>query len=110
MGWPSEFNISGVFYSITYCKGPLEVDPDGAEVVLGHTDINKKEIRIFKSKNQIEMFSTLLHELVHAMIGENKMLSDHLENKGEEALVSQFETTLCDTLVRNRFMRWMRER
>ena len=100
---PTEINILGTVYSITYINNPADLDPELREVLWGHIDHYKREIRVYDNKRSlIDILKCIMHEALHVI---NDELHLKAFAKDEDANVDNeldtFATILIDTMVRN---------
>jgi len=101
--WPIELNIHGVIYSIEYCSNTDDVDPRGDSD--GIVYLGKKKMKLLvedfgQTYPPARVFSTMLHEILHAVFEESPLLLECVQ-KREEKFVEQFSKVLTDTLIRN---------
>jgi hypothetical protein len=100
MPFPTELNIMGTIYKVTYFDKPHEVDFNKRKSCDGMVDFWIKEMNIYNSGNPVEMWKTIFHEILHA-IGEEaniEMLADIDKNHQQLDLLSK---VLIDTILRN---------
>lgn len=100
---PDSVDIFGKRYTITYHDRPSDVDHEGRRAVWGQTDLWKHSIRIYGPPEfeNGEVWDSILHEVLHALIAELKLNVDD-----EETVVSLLGMGLADVLHRNG---WLRE-
>ncbi len=103
---PTEIEIFSIKYDISYYKNPSEVDADKRKSLLGETDFWNRTIRIYCQDRTLEdVFTTLLHEILHLIDGEMEM--GLFENTGqEEERINRLAVSLFDTFYRNNWLKF----
>ncbi len=108
---PTSINILGKVYSVQYCDNPSNVDIHQRSSIWGQVDYWDHSIRIYDNgSSDEEVFSTLLHEILHVIINELKIKSlgggynNNLSNQQHEDM-DLVAIGLTDTLIRNGFLR-----
>ncbi|PQO28087.1 hypothetical protein C5Y96_17090 [Blastopirellula marina] len=104
---PNEINIGGVVYKITYTKDRVKTDLDKRSQLWGQICYHTRTIRVFEGENDhtrqpIDQFHVLLHEVIHGIIRQHEFLEHCIKDRdSEEVIVDQIASVLSDTLVRN---------
>lgn len=96
MRFPKKVYIGGVPYCIKYCKLMKNVDFDKKEErLLGATEFDLSQIRIYSNRKKEQIWKTLWHEALHAMIYELKLWR-HIKSGGynEEHLIDGLSTLI----------------
>lgn len=98
---PTEVNIMGIKYKISYFKDPQEVDIYNKDCYWGQICFWEREIRILDNGHRTEedIFQTLIHEVAHGLT--ERLKSKCLDDDDNHAEFTAFMTALSDTLVRN---------
>jgi len=97
---PTEVNICGKVYSITYCDNPAEVDIFKRSVYWGQIDHWTRSIRVYaKGLADTDVWHNLLHEIIHGIVEEMKL--KHLENEDVHDDLDVLALGLVDTFSRN---------
>ena len=91
---PDEVNILSDDFKITYFMNRKDVDPAGGEVLYGHIEDYKGEIRIFDSDREGHRTRILFHEVFHA-------ICDNLNIKVKHVDLDRFAVAWADTALRN---------
>lgn len=97
---PTEVNILGTPYKVTYVDKASDVCHRGQAALFGEIDMWECDIRILKGKRPTtEVWKTLLHEIMHGLSehGNIPMLNDE-ENHDDLDTLSEL---LMDTFIRN---------
>ena len=94
MHFPDKLNIQSVIYTIKYFKSKKEVDIEQKNDLYGLVIWEDKEIRIYKSKNDIETLQILLHEIIH-------IINDMHGLKEREVEINLTANNIVDILIRN---------
>jgi hypothetical protein len=93
-------------YKVVLCKDLKDVDPNNSinsdTQTFGNIDYIKREIRVWDCGSKIEVFKTLLHEIIHGALG--ILALDKMNN--DEVFVEQLTEVLADTLIRNDLLRF----
>lgn len=97
---PTEVNILGVRYQITYVDKPSEVDIFKRESLWGQIDYWTRTIRVYDNGRPDEdVWQTILHEVLHGIaIQLHLKAMSHADNHDELDLIS---LALTDVLTRN---------
>jgi len=102
MKYPDKLNIIGRIYIVTYIDVLELVDPTCRQYVLGQIDRKEGTIRVFRGdRSEYEIWTTIFHEIIHGILGENLAIDNCIKPDMEEDFVDSFAQTLLDTLVRN---------
>ena len=103
---PKEIEIFSIKYAISYFNNPSEVDSNKRNPLLGETDFWNRTIRIYCQDRTLEdIFTTLLHEILHLLDGEMEM--GLFENTGaEEERINRLAVSLFDTFYRNNWLKF----
>ena len=93
------------------------VDPTRDGVALGTWDSRMKTIRIFTGNKEyeyqdIEVLTSFLHELTHAILDGVGILGELIDNGKEETFITTFCPVLADTLTRNKLIntKWRKKK
>jgi hypothetical protein len=100
---PSEINILGVRYQVTYVTNPAEVDIQHRQSLWGQYDPWTRTIRVYANQRPEEdIWQTVLHEVLHAIADllHLKALTDN-QNHDELDLVA---LAFTDVIARNGWM------
>lgn len=103
MNLPTNINILGKNYTVTYVEKPSEVDIFKRESLWGQIDYWTRSIRIYKNPvaPPEEAFHTLIHETLHGIAQELHLKLNDKENHDE---LDIFGLAICDVLTRNNFI------
>ena len=97
---PTEVNIFGVTYKITYCNKVTDVDIHERKACWGQIDYWTRTIRIFDGGQPVEdIWQTIFHEVLHGITVElhlDKFSAD--DNHDDLDILS---IALADVLIRN---------
>jgi len=105
MKLPKEIDILSTKYKIEYLDNTLDVDPDHREPMFGNIDFWSRTIRIYKKDLQtVDVFKTLIHEIIHAVI-EAARISEISELEKYEDITDLLTVLLTDTFLRNKFIK-----
>lgn len=99
MKWPDKVNVCGKTYNIVYCETRDDITPE-ADCWGMHLG-PKREIRVLDSENEYDTLDTLLHEIIHAIFYDMKVLCDMIAEGKEEVVTHELASVLVDTLLRN---------
>lgn len=99
---PSEINICGSQYSIEYCKSPLDVDGQKRRALFGEIDYWTRKIRVYSQPQEIDVWKTLLHEIIHGVAEETKSCLNKEENHDD---LDRLSIALADTLIRSNIVK-----
>lgn len=106
--WPEQIVIGGVTYNVEYMPHRDEIDDGGNDCALwGQVSHYKHYIRVWvghgdETQEPIEIFDTLLHELLHVAFSQNPAMRRLLvDGDAEETLITCLGRVLSDTLTRN---------
>ncbi|NIO08731.1 MAG: hypothetical protein GTO40_12250 [Deltaproteobacteria bacterium] len=91
---PELVSILSDLFKITYCRERKDVDPDGGEILYGHIEDYKGEIRVFDSGREGHRTRIMLHEVFHS-------ICDNLGIKMKHGDLDRFAVAWADTLLRN---------
>lgn len=92
---PSSVKVGGYEYLIA----PVDMTDAVSENFFGRTHPNKKRIEVdFDNWDHVIVRSTLLHEVLHALLYEAH-LSVELSEKDEEELVTRLGNIMADSMV-----------
>ena len=73
---------------------------------MGSVNNNKRIIQIEKGQNKHDMVDTVLHECLHVMVDDSKLIDE----SDEEKIVSVFANKLTELFIRNpKLLDWMRQ-
>lgn len=92
-GLPTEVKVFDIPYKIEYVEKPSDVDLYKRESLWGQIDFWTRTIRIYKNDTRTveDVWATIWHELIHAVIQQLNMRSLDLITK-------EHEETICDFL------------
>ena len=100
--------ICGVRYKVVYLKHQVDVDIGRRRNLWGQIDYWKRRIAVYVGGDQwpVEraaqgILSTLLHETIHGIMEENKLVKNLINKDDQEAFVDNMATLIADTLCRN---------
>lgn len=97
--YPTSINILGTVYEITYFEKAHDVDFMKRKAHSGAIDYWDKKINIHNSGNHVEMWKTIMHEILHGISEEaNIKMLDNDDNHSELDLLSK---VLVDIIIRN---------
>ncbi len=107
--WPKTMTVCGIPYSVVYVSSAAEVDSDNQALDLwGQADHSLSQIRLRTHSRKgaaispEQMLATLLHEALHAMFVQHKLLKVDLSgNADTEDFIDTFAHLWADLLVRN---------
>lgn len=98
-GMPVLINVLGHPYEISYYDNPSEVDANGELSLNGQIDYNRCKMSIYAKRPIEAVFTTLIHEVVHAVLDALEIRDwDSGDNHAE---FTAFCRGLADTLLRN---------
>ena len=102
---PKSLTILGIPYTITYCDKPSDVDINGRDSCWGSCDTWKREIRVYNADKIEDIWGTIIHEVLHAIVDMLKLsiLDDEDRRKHDELDI--LATALNDTFIRNDLLR-----
>ena len=104
---PTQVNILGVCYSITYADKPSEVDIYKRESLWGQIDYWTRTIRVYDHGRSAEdIWETIIHEVLHGIAAHL-----HLKSMGKEENHDELDLislALVDVLNRNGWMEMTR--
>lgn len=100
---PTNVNILGVEYSITYVDKPSEVDIYKRESLWGQLDYWTRSIRIFDDgkRPDADVFQAILHEVLHGVAEALKLELNKPERHDELDLIA---LALTDVFFRNEWI------
>jgi hypothetical protein len=109
MRLPRQVNVMGKIYRVEYTTGMVETDIDQRSAIWGQVDYHTRSIRVYrgtadKPRQAGDVIETLLHEIIHAILQENKLLKDCLKDGVDENFTDTLGVVLADTLVRNKLI------
>ena len=101
---PTEVNIIGIRYTITYVKNASEVDIFNRESLWGQIDPWTRTIRIYDNGNTDEdVWHAILHEVIHG-IGDAFHISELFGKDTDERTVDMLARAFTDLLFRNEWI------
>ncbi len=108
--FPSAVTICGKRYSVTYTQELGETDVDKRYGLWGQMDAHTRSIRVYvgkadRQRQPADVLETLLHEMIHAILTDSKLLTACLKDGMEENFVDTLGVQLADTLTRNNLVR-----
>jgi hypothetical protein len=96
---PEHVNILGVEYAVTYVDKPSDVDLYKRESLWGQIDYWTRTIRVYdKDRPRPDVFQTLLHEILHGIAEELKLVLSKDEYHDDLDILA---IALTDVLFRN---------
>lgn len=99
---PTEINILGIVYRITYVDKAGLVDSTEEEYLSGQVSYRDREIRILDGGSGMgDIWSTMWHEILHALLYEGKMRHLFNSKRGHEDL-DFLAQLISDTVIRNK--------
>ena len=101
---PLSINILGKNYSVTYCDKSSDVDINGHTALWGQIDYWTNSIRVYSGRLDDEVFQTILHEVIHAIV-KDLHINSISSAKDEEDIIDLLSLGLADTLSRNEWMK-----
>ena len=102
---PSEINLLGKVYKITYCDNPSDVDIYKCESLWGQIDYWSRTIRIYEGERTPEdIFETILHEAIHHFATDLKIITITNANDKED-VIDLLAMALTDTFIRNGWLK-----
>lgn len=111
-GFPQTLTVCGLIYRVEYVRHEVEADIDKRAAVWGQVDFHTRSIRICvgrgkRRRKPSDLLNTLLHELLHAILQQNKavILAAKADDTYSEVFVDSLASVLTDTLVRNGLVR-----
>ena len=93
-GYIKHITILGIRWEILEFDDADAVDLRKREQLWGQCDGPNRKIRIMGGLSPEEALTTIVHEAIHAILGE-------MGREDDEAFVAPFAAILADTLVRN---------
>ena len=93
---PDTLNIMGTGWRVIKLGRMEDVDPDGSELLWGHCNRIRREIRVYMGGDPADTLQSFMHELTHAILDEL-----HMKESENEQWVDVFSRALTDTLTRN---------
>lgn len=104
---PTEINVFGITYAISYHESPTEVDADKKSSLFGQTDGWDRTIRIYYKDRPLEdVFITLLHEILHIIDDELEMDLFHSMGAAEEKSINILALALYNIFSRNGWLKF----
>lgn len=104
---PTQANILGVVYSITYVDKPSEVDIYKRESLWGQIDYWTRTIRVYDNGRSLtDIWETIIHEVLHGIV-ERLHLKALGEDKNHDEL-DLIALALVDVFNRNGWMEMTR--
>jgi hypothetical protein len=105
---PRQLTILGRRYRVQYAETPMKTGR-GVDEVEGLVNKVDHEIRVCvgtaeKPRQECDVVDTIIHEVLHVLIGECKCMASALAEGSEEPFVHELATLLADTLRRNRLL------
>lgn len=107
-GRPLVVRICGQPFIVSY--GDALVDPGGGELTpSGVSDVRGQEIQLFEGQAEHQMRDTMIHEILHAVIGMTGHEGDFRKG-GEETVIVGASAALLDVLRSNpHLVAWLTE-
>ena len=103
---PTKIDILSVEYTIEYHAFPSGVDSSKRRALLGQTDFWDRTIRIYTTDRTLEdVFSTILHEILHLIDGELE-IGIFADQDHEEEKINRLTAGLFDTMYRNKWLKF----
>jgi hypothetical protein len=103
---PSQVNILGTVYSITYCDKPSDVAHNGRTSLWGEIDYWDYSIRVYDNGRSPEaLFHTILHEVIHGIC--STLHLDNLHNGDNHDKMDSLALALTDVFFRNKWIEWI---
>lgn len=104
--YPNRIVVMGKTYAVTYVEYMERTDIDKRSALWGQVDYHTRTIRVFIGKDErarqpADIWETLLHEIVHAILADNQLMQKAIKDGMEEAFVDNLGCALADTLARN---------
>lgn len=98
---PNKVNVCGKVYRIEYTKKPIE-HSDKSVICMGEINYVDQVISVYdKDRDVVDLWDTILHEVVHALIHELRIRS--LQKNHDD--IDRLGVGLSDTLFRNGWMK-----
>ena len=99
----------GKLYRVEYTRDMVQTDVDKRNALWGQVDFHTRTIRVYigkgdRKRQPADLFETLLHEVIHAIMSDNQLLKDSLKDSVEEAFTDNLGNVLADTLLRNKLV------
>jgi hypothetical protein len=106
MKFPTQVVVMGKTYKVAYTETMQDTDLNKKSVLWGQVDYQTRTIRVFVGKGDrkrqpADVLETLLHEIIHAVLSDNKLIQSALKDGVEENFVDNLGCALADTLARN---------
>lgn len=110
MKLPKQVVIAGKSYRIDYTADMVKTDIDQRSALWGQVDYHTRTIRVYVGKDKhkrqpADILETLLHEIIHAILADNKMLMAAMKDGMNESFTDTLGVQLADTLTRNGLVR-----
>jgi len=102
-GLPKDLNICGIPWTVEIVDDPADVDVYRRVPLWGQCIASRREIRIQGGMSPEATFTTLLHELIHAVSDNALGVGD--DSREDEQRVTAMASVLADTLIRNNLAR-----
>ena len=100
---PTEINILGIRYTVTYASNPADVDIYKRQTCWGQIDYWTRTIRIYDNGRPIEdIWQTILHEVLHG-IGELLHIDTLMNDQNKEETIGLLALALADVATRNKW-------
>lgn len=104
---PTEINIFGITYTISYHESPTEVDAEKKSSLFGQTDGWDRTIRIYYKDRPLEdIFITLTHEILHIIDDELEMDLFHSMGNAEEKSINLLSLALYNIFKTNNWLKF----
>lgn len=104
---PTEIDVLGITYTISYHEVPNEVDAEKRSTLFGQTDSWDRTIRIYYKDRPLEdVFITLLHELLHIVDGELEMSLFPSMGDDEEKSINVLALALYNVFRTNNWLKF----
>ena len=93
-------------YAVSYLADMVKADIDRRTAVWGQIDFHTRTIRVYRGfhgrqQQPIDMLVTLIHEILHGILQDAKLLAADVPQSRDEAWTDHLATLVADTLVRN---------
>jgi hypothetical protein len=100
----------GRTYRVVFTRDMVATDADNRQALYGQVDYHTRTIRVYvgqgdRQRKPDEILETLLHEMIHPVLDDNKLMKAALKDGVEENFVDNLANVLADTLMRNHLAR-----